>query len=105
MVVGNKDYEHRLLFELYKGSRCSAGCYSATSTHSLLEFKMSQEHGTENSRAADLIAELATFTSEDLLNDPTGRARAVALSKKLTTTLENPVDRYASCQRLGKHFK
>ena len=54
---------------------------------------MASLKSTEHTEAVDLVAQMAAITSEELVHDPAGRAKAIALSKKITAILEDPVDR------------
>jgi hypothetical protein len=54
---------------------------------------MAYQNSVEHITAVDLVAQLAAITSDELVHDPAGRAKAIALSKKLIGTLEDPVDR------------
>jgi hypothetical protein len=53
---------------------------------------MASQNNLEHVAAVDLVAQLAAITWQELVHDPAGRAQAIALSKQLTATLEDPVD-------------
>lgn len=51
------------------------------------------KNSSEGDRAAALVAELGQITSDSINNDEEARHTALELSKKLTATLEGPVNR------------
>jgi hypothetical protein len=50
---------------------------------------------SHENKASDLLAQLASIDPKGFANDPNEKNRALALSKKLATTLESPMDRVA----------